>query len=110
MRVITRPPALVVGAVAVGLAAVAFAQGTGAPSAPHGLFGKLLGALGHQPFILLFLVVAGGYALGKVQVKGVGLGSTAATLLLGLAVSLWAYQAFHITYSIPEFTSTVFFN
>ncbi|MHA7633440.1 aspartate:alanine exchanger family transporter [Corallococcus sp. M7] len=110
MRVITRPPALVVGAVAVGLAAVAFAQGTGAAPAPHGFFGKLLGALGHQPFILLFLVVAGGYALGKMQVKGVGLGSTAATLLLGLAVSLWAYQAFHITYAIPEFTSTVFFN
>ncbi len=113
MRVITRHTALVVGAVAVGLAVAAFAQGAPAPSAPpapHGLFGKLLGALGHQPFILLFLVVAGGYALGKVQVKGVGLGSTAATLLLGLAVSLWAYQAFRIPYSIPEFTSTVFFN
>ncbi|RKG84854.1 aspartate:alanine exchanger family transporter [Corallococcus terminator] len=113
MRVITRHTALLVGAAALGLAVVAFAQGS-APAAsqphPHGLFGGMLNALGKQPFILLFLIVAGGYALGKVQVKGVGLGSTAATLLLGLGVSLWAYQAFHITYAIPEFTSTVFFN
>ncbi|TSC32403.1 aspartate:alanine exchanger family transporter [Corallococcus sp. Z5C101001] len=113
MRVITRHTALLVGAVAVGLAVVAFAQGAPAPAAPprpHGPFGVLLAALGKQPFILLFLVIAGGYALGKVQVKGVGLGATAATLLLGMVVSLWAYQAFHITYAIPEFTSTVFFN
>ncbi|MCY1035016.1 hypothetical protein OV207_26450 [Corallococcus sp. BB11-1] len=114
MRVITRHTALLVGAAALGLAVVAFAQGAPPPGAgqphPHGVFGKLLNTLGQQPFILLFLIVAGGYALGKVQVKGVGLGSTAATLLLGLAVSLWAFQAFHVTYAIPEFTSTVFFN
>ncbi|MBN9682987.1 MULTISPECIES: aspartate:alanine exchanger family transporter [unclassified Corallococcus] len=113
MRVITRHTVLVVGAAALGLAAAALAQGTSAPGAspaPHGVFGRLLGALGHQPFILLFLVVAGGYALGKVQVKGVGLGATAATLLLGMVVSLWAFQSFHVTYAIPEFTSTVFFN
>ncbi|RYZ36584.1 MAG: hypothetical protein EOO71_31245 [Myxococcaceae bacterium] len=113
MRVITRHSALLVGAAALGLAVVAFAQGAApaaSPPHPHGLFGGMLNALGKQPFILLFLIVAGGYALGKVQVKGVGLGSTAATLLLGLVVSLWAFQAFHITYAIPEFTSTVFFN
>jgi putative transport protein len=113
MRAITRHTVFLVGAVALGLAAAAFAQGGApapAPPHPHGPVGRLLAALGQQPFILLFLVVAGGYALGKVQVKGVGLGSTAATLLLGLAVSLWAYQAYKVTYAIPEFTSTVFFN
>jgi putative transport protein len=113
MRAITRHTVFLVGAVALGLAAVAFAQGGApapAPPHPHGPVGGLLAALGRQPFILLFLIVAGGYALGKVQVKGVGLGSTAATLLLGLAVSLWAFQAYKVTYAIPEFTSTVFFN
>lgn len=102
--------ALVLG----GLAALALAQGNGAPEAvqphPHGPFGVLLGALGRQSFALLFLVVAAGYALGKLKVKGVGLGATAATLLVGLALSIWASAAYGIQYRLPDFTSTVFFN
>ena len=66
--------------------------------------------LAGQPFILLFLLVAGGYALGRLKVKGISLGATAATLVLSLAVSLWAARAYDIRFAIPEFASTVFFN
>ena len=66
--------------------------------------------LGHEPFILLFLVVAAGYALGRVKIKKVGLGATASTLVIGLAVSLLAVRAHDITLAIPEFASTLFFN
>lgn len=104
-----------VAAVAVGgLAAVALAQG-GAPAEamqahPHGPFGVLLGFFDRQPFILLFLVVAAGYALGQLKVKGVGLGATAATLLVGLVLSIWASAGHGIQFALPEFTSTVFFD
>lgn len=74
-----------------------------------GFFGALLGDLGKQPFILLFLVVAAGYALGRVKIKGVGLGATASTLIIALAISLWAAKS-GIHFSIPEFASTIFFN
>lgn len=66
--------------------------------------------LSGQPFILLFLVVAIGYLMGRVTVKGVGLGATASTLLVGLAVSLLAARGYGINLSIPEFASTLFFN
>src|SRR4051794_15118434 len=46
--------------------------------------------LARQPFILLFLVVAGGFALGRLKIKGIGLGATAAALVLALAVSVLA--------------------
>lgn len=103
--------ALVVG----GLAVLAFAQGSGAPAEavqphPHGPFGAMLSAFERQPFPLLFLVVAAGYALGQVKVKGLGLGATAATLLVGLALSIWASAAHGLQFKLPDFTSTVFFN
>ncbi|NTX13887.1 hypothetical protein HUA74_17765 [Myxococcus sp. CA051A] len=113
MRSQARHAAILAGAAVVGLAVIAFAQGQPPPAMqphPHGVFGAILDYLRRQPFILLFLVVAAGYALGEVKVKGVGMGSTAATLLLALIVSFWAFQAYNIEYTLPEFTSTVFFN
>jgi uncharacterized transporter YbjL len=50
----------------------------------------VLAWLSRQPFTLLFLVVAGGFALGRVKIKGIGLGATAAALILALAVSVLA--------------------
>ncbi|WP_426731216.1 aspartate:alanine exchanger family transporter [Myxococcus faecalis] len=113
MRSQLRHTALLAGAAVVGLAVIAFAQGQPAPAVqpqPHGVFGVVLDYMRRQPFILLFLVVAVGYALGELKVKGVGMGSTAATLLLALIVSFWAFDAYQIQYALPEFTSTVFFN
>ncbi|AGC45572.1 transporter [Myxococcus stipitatus DSM 14675] len=113
MRSQARHAIILAGAAVVGLAVIAFAQGQ-PPAAvqpePHGVFGALLNYLHKQPFILLFLVVAAGFALGEVKVKGVGMGSTAATLLLALVVSFWAFHSYKIQYALPEFTSTVFFN
>jgi len=70
----------------------------------------ILHGLGQQPFVLLFLVVGAGYALGRVKVKGIGLGATASTLLVGLAISMLAASRFGIKYAVAEFASTVFFN
>jgi putative transport protein len=65
--------------------------------------------LGTQPFVLLFLVVAGGYALGRLKFRGIGLGATASSLLIALALSL--YAAFHnVKVAMPDLLSTTFFN
>ena len=65
--------------------------------------------LGHQPIVLLFLVVAGGYALGRVKIKGIGLGATASTLVIALAISL-VDAILGVKIEIPEITSTIFFD
>ena len=69
----------------------------------------VLAWLAKQPFILLFLVVAAGYALGRVKIKGVGLGATASSLVVALVISLLA-AARGATIAIPELASTIFFN
>jgi putative transport protein len=69
----------------------------------------LAAGLAKQPFILLFLVVAAGYALSRLKVRGIGLGATASTLIIALAVSLIAALR-GTKIAIPEFASTLFFN
>jgi len=59
--------------------------------------------------MLLFLVVAAGYVLGRFKVKGIGLGATASTLVVGLIVSLVSAHV-GAPLSIPEFAGTIFFN
>ncbi len=73
-------------------------------------FGRICHALAAQPFVLLFLVLAGGYALGRVRFKGVSLGATASTLLIALGFSLVSAQAADTKYAIPDFAGTIFFN
>jgi putative transport protein len=65
--------------------------------------------LAAQPFIAIFLVVAAGYALGRVTVKGLGLGSVASTLVIALGASFIAAER-GIQFEIPELASTIFFN
>ncbi|MCE9671182.1 hypothetical protein LY474_25560 [Myxococcus stipitatus] len=113
MRSHARHAMLLVGTVVAGLAVIAYAQGQPAPQAPsppQGPIGAVLGYMNKEPFILMFLVIAAGYALGAVKVKGIAMGSTAATLLLALVISFWAFDRHHVQYALPEFTSTVFFN
>lgn len=69
----------------------------------------LLAALAKQPFIELFLVVAAGYALGRVRLRGIGLGATASTLIIALGISLLAAVK-GTKIEIPEFAGTLFFN
>src|SRR4029077_3614857 len=69
----------------------------------------LLTWLGGQSFILLFLVVAAGYALGRVKIKGIGLGTTASSLVIALGVSLWGASV-GAKIGVPPIASTIFFN
>jgi putative transport protein len=69
----------------------------------------VLSWLSKQPFILLFLVVAAGFALGRVKIKGIGLGATASSLIIALAVSLLAASR-GAKIAVPELAGTIFFN
>ena len=75
-----------------------------------GLIGGLLHFLGTQPFVLLFLVLAIGTELGRLKFGFISLGSTAATLLAGIAISLCAYLLYDIKYHIPTLLTTIFLN
>ncbi len=70
----------------------------------HGFFELL----DKQKFIFLLLALGIGYPLGKISVMGISLGSTAGTLLTGIAFALTAKLAFDITYSMPGLVSTIF--
>ncbi len=76
----------------------------------HGVVAMALNYLQAQPFILVFLVVAAGYLLGRIKVKGISLGATVCTLAVALGLSLFASAGFDIGYKIPDFASTMFFN
>jgi putative transport protein len=75
-----------------------------------GLIGGVLHFLGTQPFVLLFLVLALGTELGRVKFGFISLGSTAATLLVGITISLCAYLLYNISYQIPTLLTTIFLN
>jgi putative transport protein len=75
-----------------------------------GLVGGVLHFLGTQPFVLLFLVLALGTELGRLKIGFISLGSTAATLLVGIAISLCAYLLYDIRYQIPTLLTTIFLN
>jgi putative transport protein len=69
----------------------------------------VLSWLSRQPFILLFLVVAAGFALGRVKVRRIGLGATASSLVIALTVSLLAAVG-GSKITVPELAGTIFFN
>ncbi len=61
--------------------------------------------LAEQPVMLAFLLVGGGMALGRLKVKGVGLGA-AAVLFLAIAVAAWS-TAEGIDLAIPHIVGTL---
>ena len=65
---------------------------------PHGIAGWLLEYLAKNPFAYLFLALALGYPLGRVTVVGISLGTTAGTLVVGIAIALTSSAVFGITY------------
>jgi putative transport protein len=75
-----------------------------------GIVGGILHFLGAYPFVLLFGTLALGTKLGRLKLGFFTLGSTAATLLVGIAVSLWAYLGYDIVYAVPALLTTVFLN
>src|SRR5690349_12885700 len=62
-----------------------------------------------QPIVLLFVVVALGYLLGRVQIGGMGLGNSASMLIVGLTFSIIAQRA-NVALSLPPILSTLFFD
>ena len=75
-----------------------------------GIVGGVLHFLGSYPFVLLFTTLALGTKLGRLKLGFFTLGSTAATLLVGIAISLWAYLGYDIRYAVPALLTTVFLN
>jgi putative transport protein len=75
---------------------------------PHGIFGFLLNYLAQNPFAFLFLALALGYPLGRFTVKGISLGTTAGTLVVGIAIALTSSAVFGITYAIPGLVEDIF--
>jgi putative transport protein len=75
-----------------------------------GFVGGVLHFLGTQPFVLLFLVLALGTELGRLKFGFISLGSTASTLLAGIAISLCAYLVYDIRYQVPTLLTTIFLN
>ncbi len=68
----------------------------------HGFFQLL----DKQPIIFILLSLAVGTFIGKRSVKGISLGSTAGTLLVGVILSMIAQSAYGITYAIPGILSS----
>jgi hypothetical protein len=66
--------------------------------------------LAGQDFMLLFLTVAGGYALGGIAVKGVSLGATAGTMVLGIALSVWASGSYGVDFELADALGSLFLN
>jgi putative transport protein len=75
--------------------------------APPGIVVRFLG---REHFILLFLVMAGGYLLGKVTVKGITMGPAAGSLVIAIGLSSWASARHGIHFELPPFASALFFN
>ncbi|MGL1931693.1 MAG: transporter [Desulfotalea sp.] len=87
-----------------------FAESSFAATSPqnHGVGYDVFSYLSSNLFVFLFLTLAIGYTIGKFEFKGVGLGSTAGTLVAGITLSLTAYMGFGITYQAPDLVSTIF--
>ncbi|MCD6188044.1 MAG: hypothetical protein J7K09_07750 [Desulfuromusa sp.] len=79
-----------------------------APEKHYGPIGSIFAFLGSNIFVFLFLSLALGYPLGSVTVKGINLGATAGTLIVGIAMSLTAFMAYGITYTAPGLVLTIF--
>ena len=110
-RIGTRPAALALALVCGLLPGIALAGEAGPGFRTDlGLFGGVLHFLGSHPFVLLFTTLALGTALGRLKLGFLTLGSTAATLLAGIAISLWAYLGYGIRYAVPGLLTTVFLN
>jgi putative transport protein len=69
---------------------------------------SLFEALGKDPYLLLFLVVGCAYAMGRVSIKGYGLGTTASAIIIGTIVSTVA-STYGQQYRIDEFTKLLFY-
>src|SRR5678816_4853334 len=61
-----------------------------------------------NPYILLFFVVGGAVAVGKVTVKGYGLGMVAAAIVVGAGLSAWA-STYGVKMGLDNFAKSLFY-
>jgi putative transport protein len=64
--------------------------------------------LAANPYILLFLVVGGAVAVGKITVKGYGLGMVAAAIVVGAGLSAWA-STYGTKLALDNFAKSLFY-
>ncbi len=64
--------------------------------------------LGRNPFILLFFVVGLSVAVGKLSIKGYGLGSVAAAIIVGCGVAVLG-AAYGVKFHLDDFTKSIFY-
>ncbi len=86
---------------------IAMAADSAAPET-FGAVGSLFNYFAKNPFAYLFLALALGYPLGRVKVASISLGTTAGTLVVGIAIALTSSAVFGITYSIPDLVEDIF--
>nr|WP_086937555.1 transporter [Thaumasiovibrio occultus] len=68
----------------------------------------LFSYLSENPFVFLFLSLAIGYPLGRVSIKGISLGTTAGTLVIGVALALTAFSVYGLRIDEPGLVSDIF--
>lgn len=61
-----------------------------------------------NPYMLLFLVVSLAVLIGRISIKGYGVGMVAGAILVGCAVSI-AASAYGVTFAFDPFTMNLFF-
>src|SRR6187549_3883394 len=61
-----------------------------------------------NPYILLFFVVGGAVAVGKITVKGYGLGMVAAAIVVGAGLSAWA-STYGTKLGLDNFAKSLFY-
>jgi len=61
-----------------------------------------------NPYILLFFVVGGAVAVGKVTIKGYGLGMVAAAIVVGAGISAWA-STYGVKMGLDNFAKSLFY-
>jgi putative transport protein len=64
--------------------------------------------LAANPYVLLFVVVAGAVLIGRIRVKGYNLGMVASAIVLGAAISAWA-STYGIKMEFDNFAKSLFF-
>ncbi|CAH0525350.1 aspartate:alanine exchanger family transporter [Vibrio hippocampi] len=64
--------------------------------------------LANNSFVFLFVSLAIGYPLGQLTIKGVSLGTTAGTLVVGVALALTAFSLFNLKIEEPGLVSDIF--
>ncbi|WP_083698122.1 aspartate:alanine exchanger family transporter [Shewanella sp. UCD-KL21] len=93
---------LLSGGVIAADSAVAAAKDTAGPIA------FVFTYIANNPFVFLFLSIALGYPLGKITVKGVNLGSTAGTLIIGVGIALTAFSVYGLSIDAPGLVEDIF--